>query len=146
MCKPSLSKFAVLLSLIPFVFSSGAFAADIIVHVTGIQSGEGEIGCTLFDDKKTFPMKAGKAAQWQKADQQGVQFRFTGVAPGTYAISIGHDLNGNKKVDTNWLGIPKEAWGVSNNVRPTMRPPRFKEAQFEIKGDEPLVLTIEIDK
>jgi uncharacterized protein (DUF2141 family) len=54
---------------------------------------------------------------------------------GSYAVSIGHDLNGNKRVDTNFIGLPTEQWGVSNNARPSLRAPRFDEAVFKVAAD-----------
>jgi uncharacterized protein (DUF2141 family) len=120
-------------------------AGDLVVNVTGIKTSDGKIGATLFQDSEAFPMKEGSAQMWTEANEQGVQFRFTGVEPGTYAVSVSHDLNDNLKVDTNFLGIPKESWGVSNNVRPRLRAPKFKEAQFEFKGDQ-MTLDIEISK
>jgi uncharacterized protein (DUF2141 family) len=38
---------------------------------------------------------------------------------------VAHDLNGNHKTGTNWVGLPLEPWGVTNNVRPILRAPKF---------------------
>ncbi len=43
-------------------------------------------------------------------------------------------LNGNKKLDKNFLGIPKEQYGFSNNVMGRMSPPTFDQAKFAIVG------------
>jgi uncharacterized protein (DUF2141 family) len=64
-----------------------------------------------------------------------VTCRFEALAPGDYAVAVSHDLNGNKKADTNFVGIPTEAWGVSNNVRPGLRAPRFDEARFSVPAE-----------
>lgn len=57
-----------------------------------------------------------------------VECRFKDVAPGPFAVAVSVDWNGNRKTDKNLFGIPTEPWGVSNNVRPSLRPPRFDEA------------------
>ncbi len=62
------------------------------------------------------------------------------VAPGTYAAAVHHDANANGKVDTNFLGIPREGYAVSNDPRPRFRPPRFSEAQVVITRDTTLTL------
>lgn len=112
-------------------------AADLVVRVTGIASAQGEIGCALYSSAGGFPMDPAKASGvWVKAQTDAVECRFAGLRPGAYALAVSHDLNGNRKTDTNFVGMPKEAWGVSNNVRPRMRPPRFEEARFEIKDGE----------
>lgn len=61
---------------------------------------------------------------------------FTDLAAGTYAVSAAHDRNGNGKTDRNFVGIPSEPWAVSNNVRPTLRAPRFAESALTLANDE----------
>jgi uncharacterized protein (DUF2141 family) len=61
------------------------------------------------------------------------------LAPGVYAVAVLHDENGNGKMDTNILGIPKEGHGASNNPAPKRRPPTFEEAQFTLAGPQQTV-------
>lgn len=118
-------------------------AADLVVRITQVRSDKGEIGCALYASAKGFPMDASAAtAQWHKANKGEVLCRFEGLAPGTYAIAVGHDLNGNRKTDTKLFGIPSEDWGVSNNIRPRLRPPTFAEAAFQV--EEGKAKTIEV--
>lgn len=121
-------------------------SADLLVRVTGIQAPLGQIGCSLFAEAGGFPMDSARAKQqWLPAQGDGVTCQFRGLAPGRYAVSVGHDLNGNRRVDTNLFGVPTEPWGVSNNARPALRAPRFEEAAFTIPGDgAELILRIEI--
>ena len=65
---------------------------------------------------------------------------FTDVAPGTYAVVLFHDKNGNKQMDFEANGMPLEMYGVSNNVM-AMGPPQWSDAKFEVAG-EPLTLDI----
>jgi uncharacterized protein (DUF2141 family) len=53
---------------------------------------------------------------------------------GEYAISLFVDSNGNKKIDKNFLGIPKEQYGFSNNVMGRMSAPSFDQAKFVVSG------------
>jgi uncharacterized protein (DUF2141 family) len=59
---------------------------------------------------------------------------FTGLRPGTYAISVFHDENSNGKLDTNFLGIPKEGVGASNDAKGHFGPPKFADAAFQFPG------------
>lgn len=112
-------------------------AAEIVVRVSGVTAANGEIGCALFERDTGFPMHNTSArARWQTAAAEGVTCRFADVVPGRYAVSVVHDLNGNRRVDTNLIGLPTEAWGVSNGVRPTLRAPRFDEAAFVVKNND----------
>ena len=67
------------------------------------------------------------------------------LGPGTYAISCFHDVNGNGKLDTNFLGIPSEPYGFSNNARPKFRAPNWNEAKFEVKA-EGSKISIQLEK
>ena len=59
---------------------------------------------------------------------------FPRVPAGVYALSVFHDENLNGRLDTNWLGIPREGVGASNNPKPRMGPPRFAAAEFQHPG------------
>ena len=52
-----------------------------------------------------------------------------------YAISVFHDKNDNKKMDTNFIGIPKEPIGCSNGATGFMGPPKYKKAKFTVATD-----------
>lgn len=130
-------------------------AGDLVVAVSGASAGkasgkegkEGEVGCALYRSAEGFPMNPTKAvaAIWVKAAPL-VECRFKDVAPGPFAVAVSFDWNGNRKTDKNILGIPTEPWGVSNNVRPSMRPPRFDEASGKMPPDGDLRIEIQVAK
>ncbi len=128
-----------------WLVSTSTWASDLIVKVPGPKPAQGQIGCALFENSPAFPMDNSSAKQiWLAAEVTGVTCKFNDLAPGIYAVSVGYDINGNKKVDTNFLGVPKEGWGVSNNVVPKLRAPTFSEAQFEVKAGLDTVLEIKL--
>jgi uncharacterized protein (DUF2141 family) len=118
---------------------------EVLVRVAS--PGSGQVGCTLYGSEAGFPMDAstGRAQQWHPAAAE-VICRFEALSPGTYAVATSHDLNGNKIVDTNFVGMPKEAWGVSRNARPTLRAPKFAEAAFKVDAGDITRITIEVKK
>ena len=125
------SSFAVIAVSLPAIAAAGTLE----VVVSTPSASRGEIGCALFREEAGFPMSPAKAKQiWVKAGPQTV-CRYENVAPGTYAVSVSLDLNGNRRTDKNFIGMPTEAWGVSNNVRPSMRSPRFAEARFTVPAE-----------
>lgn len=54
------------------------------------------------------------------------------LPPGEYAVAIVHDENNNGALDTSWLGIPQEGFGVSNNATRRFGAPRYREAKFSL--------------
>jgi uncharacterized protein (DUF2141 family) len=92
--------------------------------------------CALFSSAEAFPTKADKAVARltvKIAERQAV-CDFTGMAPGTYAVSVVHDENSNGKLDRNLIGIPREGVGASNDAKGHMGPPKFSAASFPYKG------------
>lgn len=53
------------------------------------------------------------------------------LPPGRYAAQAYQDLNGNNKIDRNFLGIPREPVGFSNDAPIRMAPPRFADAAVD---------------
>lgn len=66
------------------------------------------------------------------------------LPPGRYALSVFHDRNGNRRLDTNFLGIPKEQSGASNDAPARLGPPKFGDALVTV-GAEPLALAIRLN-
>jgi uncharacterized protein (DUF2141 family) len=97
---------------------------------------QGKLLCALYLGEKGFPMDSAQASQRVEATGEGATrscvFSVTG-AP-VVAISVAHDENGNGTVDRNFLGIPKEGWASSNNVKPAMRAPSFDESKVAVSS------------
>ena len=51
--------------------------------------------------------------------------------------------NENKKIDTNFLGIPKEPYGFSNQKKGRFGPPKFKEVVFKLNKSDIFKIVIE---
>jgi hypothetical protein len=68
---------------------------------------------------------------------------FEDIPPGTYALALIHDENMNGKLDTNWLGVPTEGYGFSNDVKALLGVPSFSAASFHYDGGT-LDLTISL--
>lgn len=55
-----------------------------------------------------------------------------GLTSGKYSFKYFHDANNNKKLDTYWIGAPKEGYGFSNNAKGNLGPPDFEETLFRL--------------
>jgi uncharacterized protein (DUF2141 family) len=119
-------------------------AVTVSVEVTGLASSRGVVECVLWAGPDGFPTDTARAqAKVQVKGLAGPSARctFDAVPRGTYAVTMSHDENENGKVDKNFLGIPLERYGFSNNPRPFMRAPRFDEAAFVVSS-APVVLQL----
>jgi uncharacterized protein (DUF2141 family) len=107
------------------------------VQVLNIRNSTGTIDCALFDSPDGFPVEAIHSVMNVmviKIRKTQARCDFEDIVPGTYAIAVIHDENMNGKLDTNWLGIPKEGYGFSKDVKATLGAPPFSAASFEYDG------------
>ena len=120
-------------ALASIAFVNQANAATLTVKITGITEAIGKMAVQLVASPDAFDGKAkASAAQMQPVTSTDpITMTFTDLAPGTYAVLVMQDENGNGKLDSNMLGIPKEGYGFSNNPN-VMRKPYFDETKFVV--------------
>lgn len=104
------------------------------VRVSDIKTLKGSIRLALYNGPTDF-MKKHKAVREVEVTANSVYVTFENLEAGEYAISCYHDVNNNKKLDSNFMGIPREPYGFSNNARGTFGPPSFEDARFAVKGN-----------
>jgi uncharacterized protein (DUF2141 family) len=113
-------------------------ASENVIHVDveGLRSDRGQVVCALYSSADGFPKDANKVRariQLAASGRRGV-CDFTGLQPGTYAVALFHDENSNGKLDTNFMGVPREGTGASNNAKGHLGPPKFSDAAFRFSG------------
>ena len=106
------------------------------IDIDGLRSDRGLVLCGLFSSAADFPKKPEKAlARGKSTILNGhATCQFESIPSGTYAVSVFHDENSNGKLDTNFLGIPREGVGASNNATGHLGPPKFSAAAFYHSG------------
>jgi uncharacterized protein (DUF2141 family) len=116
-----------------------AQAAEVTVKISGMESEQGQLLVAVYDKADSFldSKKALKSLTVTPAEAK-VGFSIASLSDGAYAIAVIHDENGNGELDTNFIGIPKEPIGTSNNVKSRFGPPSFKDARFDLKGSQSL--------
>ena len=111
---------------------TSASTSELTVRFEKLRNTEGTVKYLIFSGPEGFPDTPEKAIKQGVFEaikvQEGLRLE---LAPGHYAISIIHDENNNDKLDTNFMGIPKEGFGFSNNPRIFFGPPSFEKASFE---------------
>ncbi|MGC1685378.1 MAG: DUF2141 domain-containing protein [Candidatus Acidiferrales bacterium] len=109
---------------------------QIHVEIAGFRNDKGQVLCALFSSAGDFPKKPDKAVAHCTSiiTNRHAVCEFLGIAPGTYAVSVVHDENSNGKLDTNFMGIPREGVGASNDARGHFGPPKFDAASFRFPG------------
>ena len=119
------------------VWADNASAANVIkVVVVDFHSNKGQANCALFGSADGFPETSAKAIKTTNAkiEKQQALCGFSGVAPGDYAVAVFHDENSNGRLERNFMGIPKEGVGASNDAKGKFGPPKFDDARFNYGG------------
>lgn len=116
---------------------------DLTVVVTGLQSDAGSVRVALLDSESAFADDAPPHRSASVKPSTGsATVVFEGLEHGTYAVKLFHDLNENEKLDTNFIGLPKEPFGFSNNAMGRFGPPSYDDVKFTF--DAPAA-TIEVE-
>jgi uncharacterized protein (DUF2141 family) len=135
----SVSKFS--LFLLPamvslnFAFKVNAEpTSTLTVVVKGIKHKQGQICIRVFANGEGFPLGDANEVKSGCVNITGssVKKQFSGLRPGIYAVAVVDDQNGDYKLNRDFLGIPQEGFGISNNPTVSMKKgvPKFSDASF----------------
>ena len=114
---------------------------NLTVNIAGINSDKGSLLVGIYKTEKSFLKKPFKSDIIKIINKKSTVV-FKNIPKGTYAVSFVHDENDNKKMDTNFIGIPKEDFGCSNNATGFMGPPKYKDAKFQLTENKTIDIKI----
>lgn len=136
-----LSKYLLLLVLFSIIiYAEDNQKSRLIVKINGIKSDQGTVKVALCNSPENYKDNKSpfKAAIIEIKNNQAIAV-FDNLPAGNYAVKAFHDENNNDDFDTNFLGIPKEDYGFSNNVRGLFGPPSWDAAKFQLKKTDQIV-------
>ncbi len=121
-----------ILSLLCLVVGFTISAQELTMRITGVRQGKGDIFIAVFNSEEGFPNNTKKAVEFLGATPVDGKAELTikNLTPGRYAIAMFQDTNNDGILNTNFLGIPKEGYGVSNNAFNTFSSPTYNDASF----------------
>lgn len=126
------------------VHADAAPLATLIVKVEKVSPRGGDVRVALYT-RSTYPDDNAEpvidAVVPAKPGETVVTL--AGIKPGTYAVKLFQDFNRNGEFDMNWLGLPLEKYGFSNDARPMFAEPSFDATKFELRGG-PNTITIHL--
>ena len=105
------------------------------MEINNLESNKGPIYIRILDENEN-PVIVGTSPVINYSSE----ISFDSIFPGKYAIQFFHDENKNQKMDFNLIGIPKEKFGSSNDVKPILGSPKFEKMLFEIYEDKKIIM------
>jgi len=101
------------------------------LEITGIKNSTGFIQIAVFKSDTDFDKDIFSYVIAVPASSE-VSVSIPNLELGKYAIAVYHDENKNQKLDKNFVGVPKEGYGFSNNAVGKLGPPKFSETSFSL--------------
>lgn len=114
----------------------------ITLEITTTKYNKGHVLLALYNSKENYMKEIFRSAKVPIKNHKA-EIVFSSLEKGKYAFSFFQDLNENKKIDTNFLGIPIEPYGFSNQKKGRFGPPKFKEVAFKLNKNEVFKIVIE---
>ncbi len=124
---------SVFLTAIPLISFS---QFTLTIEINNLRNSKGQILLELNDENEKMLMGIS-----EKIVDNKCIIVIENLKSGKYAFKYFHDENKNKKLDSNWMGIPNEGFGFSNNAKESFGPPSFKKMIFELKQTTKLKCT-----
>ena len=118
--------------------SASLARGELHVAIDSLRSDKGTVMACLTNDPARFPRcRDDRAALRLIVPAKGThELVFADVPPGTYALALLHDENGNGQADRAASMIPREGFGFSRNAPARLGPPRFRDAAFAVRGGQ----------
>ena len=128
-------KTALLLSTIGFITANAQH--NLTVNISNLTANKGTVEIGIFNKAEGF-LKVGKQFLKKQIKVSGdkTSYTFTNLPKGYYSVAIYQDENSNKKCDTNFIGIPNEPYGFSNNYKPTISAPNFAQTRVLVNNNK----------
>ncbi len=106
------------------------------VEINGLRSSNGNILLQVFDEEQNTIKGVVEGIENNKCI-----IVIENLKSGKYAFRYFHDENSNDEMETNWMGMPKEGFGLSNNAKGLFGSPKFKKWIFELGANKKMTCT-----
>lgn len=127
--------------IIPFLFiflsvyTLTGQTKNLDIAVKGIEEVKGQIVVLVFENKEDFPKDQKLARTFLfPVSKKEMTVTLKGLPVKDCAVMLYHDQDKNGKCNQNFIGMPVEKIGFSNNLRPKVRAPKFEDAR--IRADQ----------
>lgn len=131
-----------LLAIASLLLIPQVHADTLTVTLDNIQVQQGSLLVAVYMGEESYAANEEAVVSIKKAaTSESHTLVFTDLAPGEYAVKVMHDENDNGSLDTNFLGVPSEGYGFSNNGG-SFGPASYQDAKFGIDGDAQLTIHI----
>ena len=108
---------------------------DLTIVLTGFENNNGLVWISVVNSEQGYvdEHKAFCGIR-TKLTKRRVEIVLKGISYGEYGIRTYHDEDESGSLNKNFLGIPKEAYGFSNNARNLFGTPSYDKVRFKLNA------------
>ncbi len=126
------------------VLSSSVLAGDLKLKIHGAGVEGKLLYVAVHFSAVDFPMRDENAIKTTVLAKGDItEIIMPNIPNGEYAVAVFADMNGNGKLDKNFIGIPNEPVGLSRDAKGSFGPPKFSDAVFKL-SDGITIIAIEL--
>ena len=112
-------------------------SGKLTIVVTGLENDDGEVLFALSDSRENYEGDSEAYRSYKVKIKNGnAECSISELPFGEYAIKLYHDENMDGELNSNFLGIPTEDYGFSNNASGTFGPADYDDAKFQFEQPE----------
>jgi len=115
---------------------------SITAVVNDIGAVTGKLRIALFLDEQAYDKREGAQGLVLPVTQERAEGVFSNVPSGDVLVLLFHDVNGNDKLDTNFLGVPREPYASSTGKRGRFGPPSWLKGKVAIQENTTLEISL----
>jgi len=117
---------------------------DLTLNITNIKS-KGNLMISIMTDSLAYSSNtfSSKTKSFKENIDKNNFTKIISLPKDKYLIQLYIDENLNDKMDSNFLGIPKEQYGFSSKEIIRFRKPKFDEASFDLKNHLTIDITLQ---
>lgn len=113
------------------------------VEINNINKIKGSVKVAVFNTDKNFLEKDSAIRNYSlNVDSSSKKIVIDDLPKGVYAIAIYHDVNSDDVCNLNFIGIPKEPYGFSNNFRPKFSAPKFADCKISLVKNQTIKINL----
>lgn len=107
------------------------------ITLTDLKSPTAPVIFSVYEDPETYLKPKAQLKTYRFVPKGNtLKMKLTDLEYGTYAIAFYQDMNDSGELDKNGLGIPKEPYAFTNDIRPKLKAPSFDDCKFTYSKKE----------
>ena len=111
---------------------------ELTVNITNIAINGGKVYLAIFSNAESFKKEEPDFAFELQDNNTQASYKVS-IPPGEYVVFVFQDANKNEKMDSNFLGIPKELIGISNYSGKGLPSRNFNKQKIKIDNSTGLI-------